>query len=567
MLPHAGFACVKRRGIGVATLGLITIDGKILRKMIVGGANEVTKNTASLNALNVFPVPDGDTGTNMAHTVQAAAKEVLKQSSPSVADVSKAASSGALRGARGNSGVILSQLFRGFAKGLEGKAVAGSEDLAEALEKSSEMAYKAVMKPKEGTMLTIGRAASEAAFEICFEEDDIAECLKFVIRHTDEVLAKTPQMLPALKQAGVVDSGGMGIVCFFKGALEALNVSGEIELLEQAASTVEGTTAAAMNLDDIKFAYCTEFLIELAPAGKRQQGVSKNAEEVLRGYLPTIGDSVVVIEDEGLIKVHVHTNNPGNALEKALQFGQLLNIKIENMKEQHSELLEFSESNEPPKPLGIVSVVAGAGMAELFMGLGADYVIEGGQSMNPSAEDIANAVERVNAENVIVLPNNKNIVLTAEQAGKLVKGKKVHVVPTLSIPQGVSCMVSNTDSVSIEENIAGMKEAMETVNSGQITHAVRDTVLDGKEIKEGDFLCIYNGEIVLVRKSLKAAAQALVKHMLDQGGSLVSIYHGEGATEKDAEDLAEHIGTKYPDAEVEVYEGKQPLYSYILSVE
>jgi len=535
--------------------------------MIVGGANEVTRNTAALNALNVFPVPDGDTGTNMAHTVQAAAKEVLKQSSPSVADVSKAASNGALRGARGNSGVILSQLFRGFARGLEGKAVATSEDLAEALAQSSEMAYKAVMKPKEGTMLTIGRAASEAAFEIAFDEEDVTECLKFVIRRSDEVLAQTPEMLPALKQAGVVDSGGMGIVCFLKGALSAFEADGEIELLDQSQIAAEGVPGAVINIEDIKFAYCTEFLVELDSADKRKPGLSQNPEEVLRGYLPTIGDSVVVIEDEGLVKVHVHTNNPGKALEKGLQFGQLLNIKIENMKEQHSEMLEFSASTEPPKPLGIVAVAAGSGIAELFTGLGADYVIEGGQSMNPSAEDIAKAIERVNAENIIVLPNNKNIVLTAEQAGKLTGGKNVHVVPTLSIPQGVSCMVSNSDMVSIEDNIAGMKEAMGAVHSGQITHAVRDTVLDGKNIKQGDFLCIYDGEIVLVEKDLQSAAQALVGYMLEQGGSLVSIYHGEGATAKDAEDLSDYIGENFPDAEIEVYEGKQPLYSYILSVE
>ena len=546
-------------------MGLITIDGKILRKMIVGGANEVTKNTAALNALNVFPVPDGDTGTNMAHTVQAAAREVLKQSSPSVADVSKAASNGALRGARGNSGVILSQLFRGFAKGLETIATANSEDLAEALEKSSEMAYKAVMKPKEGTMLTIGRAASEAAFEIAFDEEDIAECLKFIIRRTDEVLAKTPDMLPALKQAGVVDSGGMGIICFLKGALAALDIDGEIELLDQSQIAAEGVPGAVINAEDIKFAYCTEFLVELDK--KKKPGMSRDAEGVLREYLPTLGDSVVVIEDEGLVKVHVHTNNPGKALEKGLQFGQLLNIKIENMKEQHSELLEFSASNEPPKPVGIVAVAAGTGIVELFKGLGADFVIEGGQSMNPSTEDIAKAIERVNAESVIVLPNNKNIILTAEQAGKLVTDKKVYVVPTVSIPQGVSCMVSNLDGTPAEENIEGMKEAMAAVHSGQITHAVRDTVLDGKKIKEGDFLCIYDGDIVLVKKDLKTAARALVKHMIEQGGSLVSIYHGEGATTTDAEDLAAHIGTKFPDTEVEVYEGQQPLYSYILSVE
>jgi len=548
-------------------LGLVSIDGNILRKLIIGGANEVTKNTATLNALNVFPVPDGDTGTNMAHTVRAAAGEVLKQSSPSVADVSKAASNGALRGARGNSGVILSQLFRGFAKGLEGKSTVNSEDLAEALAKASEMAYKAVMKPKEGTMLTIGRAAGEAAFEIAFDNDDIGECLEFVIKRTDEVLAKTPDMLPALKQAGVVDSGGMGIICFFKGALAALAEKDEMPLLDASQGAAEGTALGEINVDDIKFAYCTEFLIELDSSDKRKPGVAENAEEVLRGYMPKLGDSVVVVQDGALVKVHVHTNNPGKALEKGLQFGQLLNIDINNMRVQHSEMHDFSKSNEPPKLLGIVAVVAGAGMAELFTGLGADYVIEGGQSMNPSTEDIAKAIERVNAENIIVLPNNKNIILTAQQAGEMTEGKMVHVLPTMSIPQGVSCLISNSESDSIEDNLAGMKDAMEAVHSGQITQAVRDTVLDGRQIKEGDFLCIYDGDIALVEKTMNAAARALVDYMLEKGGSLVSIYHGEGTTSQAAENLAEYIGEKHPDAEIEVYEGKQPLYSYILSVE
>jgi len=534
--------------------------------MIVCGANEVTRNMAALNALNVFPVPDGDTGTNMAHTVQAAAKEVMKQTSPNIADVAKTASNGALRGARGNSGVILSQLFRGFAKGLEGKSVASSEDLAEALAKSSEMAYKAVMKPKEGTMLTIGRAASEAAHEIAFDEEDINICLAFVVKKSDEMLAETPNMLPVLKQAGVVDSGGMGILCFLKGTLAALSEKDEVELLTESPDEAGGTAAGTINTDDIKFAYCTEFLVELA-SSKKSGHSSANAEEVLRGYLPTLGDSVVVIEDEGLVKVHVHTNHPGKAIEKALQFGQLLNIKIDNMKAQHTELLDFSASNEPPKPLGVVAVVAGSGMVELFKGLGADYVIEGGQSMNPSAEDIASAIERVNAENVIVLPNNKNIILTAEQAGKLAKGKTVHVMATRSIPQGIACMVTNSDTIPIADNLEEMKAAMEVVHSGQITHAVRDTVLDGHTIKEGDFLCLYDGDIALVEKDLQSATKVLADHMLGFGGDLVSVYYGEGVTAKKAQEIADYITGKYPDAEVEVYEGKQPLYNYILSVE
>ncbi|MCL1842680.1 MAG: DAK2 domain-containing protein [Defluviitaleaceae bacterium] len=553
-------------------MGLISIDGRVLRKMFVGGANEITENTAALNALNVFPVPDGDTGTNMGHTVRAAAKEAITQASPNIADVAKAASNGALRGARGNSGVILSQLFRGFARGLEGKSVASSEDLAEALAKSSEMAYKAVMKPKEGTMLTIGRAMAESAHEIAFDEQDISSCLKFVIEKSDLMLAKTPSMLPVLKQAGVVDSGGMGVVFFLKGALKALEATEEVTLLEQASNAEEVPVGAgALSAEDIKFAYCTEFLVELLPAAERAPGFNPDAEDALRTYLPSIGDSVVVIEDSGLVKVHVHTNNPGKALEKALKFGMLLNIKIDNMKAQHSELTDYSKSNEPPKPLGLVAVVAGAGMAKLFKELGADYVIEGGQSMNPSAEDIAQAIERVNAQSIIVLPNNKNIILTAEQAGKLVKksqkDKTVYVVPTRSVPQGVSCMIANSDEVAIADNLAGMNEAMEAVNSGQITRAVRDTVIDGKTIKEGDFLGIYNGDIVLTETTMQAAARAVAEYMLTYGGDIVSIYHGEGATADSAAEIGAFVNKNYPDAEVEIYEGGQPLYNYILSVE
>jgi len=550
-------------------MGLISIDGRVLKNMFVAGANEVTENTPSLNALNVFPVPDGDTGTNMGHTVRAAAKEAMAQSSPNIADVAKAASNGALRGARGNSGVILSQLFRGFARGLEGKSIANSEDLAVALAKSSEMAYKAVMKPKEGTMLTIGRAAAEAAHEIAFDEEDIIECLKFVVEKSDQMLARTPSMLPALKQAGVVDSGGMGVICFFKGALKALSIQGDIELLEAGPESEEGmASAAALSPDDIKFAYCTEFLVELAPDSARTPGHSQDAEGVLRSYLPTIGDSVVAIEDAGLVKVHVHTNNPGKALEKASKFGMLLNIKIDNMKAQHKELTtDFSQSNEPPKPVGIVAVAAGAGMVELFKGLGADYVIEGGQSMNPSADDIARAVERVNADFVIILPNNNNITLTAKQAGKLVKNKKTDVAPSKNIPQGVACLVAFDNTASPEENLEAMNEAMEAVHSGQITQAVRDTVLEGKEIKEGDYLCIYNGEIELVEHDLKSAARSLVDHMLKDGGDIVSIFHGEGATAQDAEELGAYVSEKYPSTELEIYNGGQPIYGFVLSVE
>ena len=548
-------------------MGLISIDGKILKKMIIGGANEITIGSGKLNALNVFPVPDGDTGTNMGHTVRAAALEAIKVSSPSVSDIAKAASNGALRGARGNSGVIFSQFFRGFAKGLEGKSVANAEDLAEALAKSSEAAYKAVMKPKEGTMLTIGRAVAEAAVEATFDGDDIAACLKHVTEKADEMLAKTPDMLPVLKQAGVVDSGGMGVVFFLKGALKAAITDGDVVLVEHSAEVTEQMSAAALSPEDIKFQYCTEFLVEL---DEKQRSASPppvfRAEDVMLSFLPTIGDSVVVIEDDGLVKVHLHTNNPGRAIEKALLFGQLLNIKIDNMKAQHNELMDFSVNTGPAKPIGIVAVAEGAGFHELFKGLGVDFCVSGGQSMNPSAEEIAAAIDKVNADVVIVLPNNKNIVLTANQATKFAK-KKAVVMPTLSIPQGVSCAIANSDTIPFEENMQNLEEAMQATHSGQITIAVRDTVLEGKEIKEGDYICLYDGDIAIVEKSLDAGAKALADYMLGFGGDIVSVYYGKDISEDTAAGLSDYIVGNFPNAEVELYNGGQSLYSYILSVE
>ena len=557
-------------------MGLVKMDGNNLRKMIIGGANELIRNINPLNALNVFPVPDGDTGTNMSHTVLAAAKEAAKQSNPNIADIAKAASNGALRGARGNSGVILSQLFRGFAKGLEGKSTATAIDLADALSKSSEMAYKAVMKPKEGTMLTIGRAFAEGAHEIAYEQDDIEVCLEFVIKHANEVLAKTPDMLPALKEAGVVDSGGMGLVCFLQGALTAMRTSGDIDLLDITAQSGESTAAGYIDPASIIFPYCTEFLLELAPPDKRKPGLAADVEQSLKTFLSGIGDSVVVIEDAGLVKVHVHTGDPGKALQNALQYGELHDIKIDNMRQQHTGMLDFSAKaatpaapakNEPPKPLGIVTVASGAGIHDLFLGLGADICIEGGQSMNPSTEEITQAIAQVNAERVIVLPNNKNIVLTAQQAGELTTDKQVYVLPTLSVPQGMACMVVNADTIPIEENLEGMKEAMAAVHSGQITHAVRDTVIDGQVITEGDILGLYDGDIVITEKFLQRGAQSLCDYMLDKGGDIVTLIHGEGANAQAADELAEYIKKKYPNAEVEVYEGGQPLYSFIISVE
>jgi len=358
----------------------------------------------------------------------------------------------------------------------------------------------------------------------------------------------------------------MGLVLLLQGALNAMNTQGDIEILEKPSESGEGTAAMAFNTEDIKFAYCTEFLVELDKEPK--PGQSESAEKVLQSYLPTIGDSVVVIEDEGLVKVHVHTNNPGKALEKALRFGGLLNIKIDNMKAQHTGLLDFSAtSSGPPKPLGVVAVVAGSGLKELFTGLGADIVIDGGQSMNPSTEDIANAISKVHAEHVIVLPNNKNIILTAQQAAELVTDKTVHVLPTLSIPQGVACVMYNSDTIPIEENLETLKESMEAVHSGQITEAVRDTVLDGHEIKTGDIICLYDGDIALVKQGVQEAAKALADHMLANGGDIMTVYAGEGVSISEAEELAAYVRNTHSSCEVEVYEGKQPLYNYILSVE
>jgi DAK2 domain fusion protein YloV len=544
-------------------LGLITIDGNLLRKMIICGANELTRNSRAVDALNVFPVPDGDTGTNMSYTVQAAAREVQKLNTPNVRDVAKAASSGSLRGARGNSGVILSQLFRGFAKGLEGKSTAAAEDLADALSQSVETAYQAVMKPKEGTILTVARAISEQAYECAYDSEDIETALKSVIKHANEVLDKTPSMLPALQQAGVVDAGGMGLILIFKGALDALYTGEDPVPLDLVKASEEALTPAGLNDADIKFAYCTEFLLDLP-----NEEAQPETEKALKEVLPAQGDSIVVVADDGIIKVHVHTNHPGRVLEKALSYGSLSKIKIDNMREQHTSLQEYSASSAPAKPLGFVAVAAGQGLCELFTGLGVDAVIEGGQTMNPSAEDIAKAVSQVNAGSVIILPNNKNIILTAKQAVELnTSSKAVHVVETRSIPQGVSCMVNYLDTLSAEENLAAMEDAIQSVHSGQITTAVRDTVLDGREVREGDILCIYDGDVALIALDLQQAAKDLADHMLSFGGDIVSVYYGEGVTLEMAEEIRAHISAKHPDSEIELYNGRQPLYNYILSVE
>jgi len=550
-------------------MGLVTIDGKILRKMMICGANELTRNSRVLDALNVFPVPDGDTGVNMAHTVQAAAREAAKLNTPNIYDVAKAASNGALRGARGNSGVILSQLFRGFAKGLEGKSVANDKELANALAESAKMAYRAVMKPKEGTILTIARALGDYAQEA--EGTDLEQSLQFVIKGANTVLDETPSMLPELKQAGVVDAGGKGLLHFYEGALAGMTFVGEPVLETQSGDAgASNLVPAALSDANIKFAYCTEFLIEAEKPITEKQSAS------LQDFLSANGDSVVVVGDEGVVKVHVHTNHPGKVMERAIGIGQLTNIKIDNMRYQHTNLLEFSTSQAPqllppvpqgpPKEIGFVAVVAGTGLRDVFVDLGADSIIEGGQTMNPSADDIAQAIGRVNAKHVIVLPNNKNIILAAEQAA-LLTDKKVHVVPTRFIPQGVACLLNFMDSNSLEENLASMNDIISGIQTGQVTFAARDTVVNGKDVQEGDILCLYNGEIISTGKDLQESAKSLADYMLAKGGDVFSVYYGEGISEAQATKLCDTIQANNPSIEILPYDGKQPLYYYIFSVE
>ena len=556
----------------------LTIDGHLLRKMIVAGANKLAEQKDYVDALNVFPVPDGDTGTNMSLTALAAAREVEKLNTANVYEVAKAASGGALRGARGNSGVILSQLFRGFAKGLEDCTEAGVDELARAMNKAVETAYKAVMKPKEGTILTVARELGEKALEVSFETEDLASAMVTIVRYGYDVLAKTPDMLPVLKQAGVVDAGGQGLLTILDGCLEAADSDYVPPVQAEAPTQLDVDFSALNNFShaDITFGYCTEFFVIM-------DATNDEAEDELKAYLSNIGDSIVVVTDETFIKIHVHTDNPGLALEKALTFGALDGLKIENMRLQHAEAVGQSKAQALPTPIaaadsnsnftpiekttGFVVVSIGEGFKTVFEGLGADVVIEGGQTMNPSTEDILAAIDKVNAENVIVLPNNKNIVLAAQQATYLNEQKKILVVPTKSVPQGISAMLAFSPMDNAESNAANMEEAAQLVHTGQITYAVRDTVIDDKEIKEGDFLCMIDGNIELVRQDLQAGAKELLSQMLANGGEVATIFYGADATEEDAQALADSLAGDFPDAEIDVQCGAQPLYFYIFSVE
>lgn len=563
---------------------ITSINSKLLARMFLAGAKNLDSKKDWINELNVFPVPDGDTGTNMTMTIMSAAKEVSSLTEPTMAELAKAISSGSLRGARGNSGVILSQLFRGFCKVIKEYDEIDVTILCEACQKAVETAYKAVMKPKEGTILTVAKGAAEKALELSDETEDVVTFVEEVIKQAEYVLDQTPEMLPVLKQAGVVDSGGQGLVQVLKGAYDAL-IGKEIDYTIEGAPT--GAAPAKISAEteaEIKFGYCTEFIIVLnAP-------MSDNEEHAYKVFLESIGDSIVVVADDEIVKTHVHTNDPGLALQKALTFGSLSKIKIDNMREEHQEklikdsqklaaqqkaeeeayeaaLADEKTNNMPAKEMGFVSVSIGEGMNEVFRGLGVDYLIEGGQTMNPSTEDMLNAIEHVNAKTVFILPNNKNIIMAANQAVDLVEDKQIIVIPTKTIPQGITALVNYIPDHSAEENKEQMMTEIENVKTGQVTYAVRDTEIDGKTIKQNDFMGIGDKSILSVGTDLRATTLEMVDAMVDEDSAIVSIYFGSDSDEDSANELAAAIEEKYPDVEVEVNDGGQPIYYYVISVE
>ncbi len=561
-------------------MSLQQIDAKMLSKMFLAGAKNLENKKEWINELNVFPVPDGDTGTNMTMTIMSAAKEVSALGEDvEMAAICKAISSGSLRGARGNSGVILSQLFRGFTKRIKEEEVLTIPVLTEAFEKAVETAYKAVMKPKEGTILTVARGTSEKAKELAEEgADDLEAFLGAVIEHARYVLSQTPEMLPVLKQAGVVDSGGQGLVEVLSGAFDAyLGKEIDLTISEPAKATTENDTKSSMEVQaeaEIKFGYCTEFIILL------NKTFNIKAEMDFKAYLESIGDSIVCVADDDVVKVHVHTNDPGLAIQKALKYGALSNMKIDNMRLEHQEkLFKMSEKEaakkaeeapvpkEPPKDFGFIAVSAGEGINEIFRSLGVDYIIEGGQTMNPSTADILDAVEKVNAKTVFILPNNKNIILAANQAAELSTEKDVFVIPTKTIPQGISAVVNFVPELSADENEENMISEIANVKTGQITYAVRDTVIDDKEIKKDDFMGIGDAGILSVGKDMDAVAADTIASMMSEDAELISIYYGADITEEAAEAFRSQIAEKYSACDVELQYGGQPIYYYVMSVE
>lgn len=596
-------------------MSLNTIDASLLQKMFLAGAKSIEAKKEYINELNVFPVPDGDTGTNMTLTIMSAAKEAGAIENPDMKSLSKAISSGSLRGARGNSGVILSQLFRGFTKEVKERTAIDVPIMAGAFQKAVETAYKAVMKPKEGTILTVAKGGAERAAELVGETDDLVYFGAEVIKRMEEVLAYTPELLPVLKEAGVVDSGGTGLLEVVKGAYAAMlgeevdfkvapeTVPEEGTDLKAAQETAQGGTpadaekpavsSADIETADIKFGYCTEFIIML------EKEYTGQTEQEFKAFLESIGDSIVVVSDDDIVKVHVHTNDPGLAIQRALTYGSLTKMKIDNMREEHNEkvILEAEKQvaagggqtagdghglkaaqaetkpapapkpAEPRKAVGFVAVSIGNGINEIFKGLGVDYLIEGGQTMNPSTEDMLNAIDQVNADTIFILPNNSNIILAANQAKALTEDKEIIVIPSKTVPQGIAAMINYVYDKSAAENEQYMTDGMHTVRSGQVTYAVRDTSIDGKEIHQGDIMGLDDKTILTVGKDIADTTIELVDAMVDENSELISLYYGSETTRNDAKTVAARIEKLYPDVEVEVHDGGQPIYYYVLSVE
>ena len=559
----------------------ITVDAKMLCKAFLAGAKRIEAKKEYINELNVFPVPDGDTGTNMTLTIMSAAKEVSQMENPSMKELAKAISSGSLRGARGNSGVILSQLLRGFCKVVGEHKNITVAAATEAFQRAVETAYKAVMKPKEGTILTVAKGGAERAAQLVEETEDILYFMDEVIKYMDEVLAYTPELLPVLKEAGVVDSGGQGLMEIMKGAYDALTgkeVDFDIPVAKPVVNKAVGAASDDISTADIKFGYCTEFIIML------EKEYTMDTENEFKAYLESLGDSIVVVSDDDIVKVHVHTNDPGLAIQRALTYGSLTRMKIDNMREEHNERVisgseaaeaapvkapeaESAKPEEPRKKEGFVAVSIGEGMNEIFLGLGVDNIIEGGQTMNPSTEDVLNAIEGVNADTVYVLPNNKNIILAAEQAKTLTEDKNVVVIPSKTVPQGIAALINFAYDKTPEENAELMTAEMKKVKTGQVTYAVRDTSIDGMEIKHGNIMGLDDSTIRAVGDSVEDTAYELLVNMIDDDSELITLYYGEETSEEEAEALASRLTESYPEVEVEVHSGNQPIYYYVISVE
>ena len=589
-------------------MGIKSVDAGMLKAAVLASAKRLESKKEWINELNVFPVPDGDTGTNMTMTIMAAAKEVAALEEPTMEEISKALSSGSLRGARGNSGVILSQLFRGFTKEIKPVDVITVMTLANAFMRATETAYKAVMKPKEGTILTVAKGMADKAAELATQTDDIEEFLRQIIACGDEVLSQTPEMLPVLKQAGVVDSGGQGLMEVMKGGLDGLLGRGipfDAEVSAGKPQEFQGAAAGRSDLEtsDIRYGYCTEFIINV------EKKYDMDEEMKFKSFLESIGDSIVVVSDDDVVKVHVHTDHPGQAIEKALAYGSLSRLKIDNMREEHHERLiqnapgsgkegkaakeeakaeggktegantDGTKTEEPSeamsagadpkerKPYGFIAVSIGDGLADIFKGIGADYLIEGGQTMNPSTEDLLNAIEQVNADVIYILPNNKNIILAAEQAKSLTEDKKVYVVPSKTVPQGIAALINFLPDLSPEENMENMIGEMERIQTGQVTYAVRNTSIDGHEIHEGDIMGIGDSGILAVGSEIEETTLEMLKKMMQEESELISIYYGQDVTEEDASRLRDKIEELYPDCETELNCGGQPIYYYLMSVE